>query len=234
MKGWMALLLLGASLAPTAFACICAPHPVERAFAEADAVFIGRPREARVVDSGRNPYLKVVFEVESTWKGLGENAAVVLTPVGDGPCGFWPWDFDPQTRYLIYAENADRVPVHFGIPPAAFGGILRPFWTTLCDRNGVLEGPVLDSPRYRGSFQRPAVAREDLDALGPGTPMRPSGDVTRDGAVDVLDAALTLRAIVGSEALPAEGEIAGDLNGNARIEIGDTVLILRRAVGLAG
>lgn len=64
--------------------------------------------------------------------------------------------------------------------------------------------------------------------------MAPSGDVTRDGAVDVGDAILTLRAIVGAEALSAEGEIAGDLNRNAQIEIGDAVLILRRAVGLTG
>lgn len=58
------------------------------------------------------------------------------------------------------------------------------------------------------------------------------GSVKGDGKVDVGDAILVLRSIVGLSNLDLLQETAADVNGDGRIDVGDAILILRRIVGL--
>ncbi|MBW3622650.1 MAG: hypothetical protein KY468_04490, partial [Armatimonadetes bacterium] len=59
-----------------------------------------------------------------------------------------------------------------------------------------------------------------------------SGDVNQDGAVNVADAVLALRAIVGLAQLTEEQRSAADLLPDGQINVGDVVMILRLALGL--
>jgi len=58
------------------------------------------------------------------------------------------------------------------------------------------------------------------------------GDVNEDGVVDVGDAILVLRSIVGLTTLNARQIKAADVNGDGVVDVGDAILILRRIVGL--
>ena len=67
-----------------------------------------------------------------------------------------------------------------------------------------------------------------------------SGDVNCDGVVDIVDALLAIKAGVGLTQLTAAEIVRGDVGplvnsvsvGDGRIDIEDSILILRKAVGL--
>lgn len=89
------LLALGAvALTPgSACACSCAEMPTERAFAEADVVFVGRVVD-RTVDRGfpwlvRSSADKAVwtFEVTATYKGDGVRRQEIVTADSGASCG---------------------------------------------------------------------------------------------------------------------------------------------------
>lgn len=58
------------------------------------------------------------------------------------------------------------------------------------------------------------------------------GDVNHDGKIDVVDATLVLKHIVGlvnlAEAYQGAAIIRADVSGNGSIDVGDAILILRR------
>ena len=58
------------------------------------------------------------------------------------------------------------------------------------------------------------------------------GSVKCDGLINVGDAILVLRRIVGLATLEPLSEIAADVNGDSKIDVGDAILILRKIVGL--
>jgi hypothetical protein len=68
-----------------------------------------------------------------------------------------------------------------------------------------------------------------------------SGDINCDGVVDIIDALLALKAGVGLTQLSATEIIRGDVGpllnsvsvGDGRIDTEDSILILRKAVGLS-
>jgi hypothetical protein len=68
-----------------------------------------------------------------------------------------------------------------------------------------------------------------------------SGDINGDGRVDMIDALMALHAQTGLVALTEQEAGRGDVGplvnnvplGNGRIDIDDTVLILRKAVGMS-
>ncbi len=60
----------------------------------------------------------------------------------------------------------------------------------------------------------------------------PRGDVNGDGVVNVTDAVLLLRSLVGLQTLTSDQRGRADVNGDGRINVSDAVLILRIVVGL--
>ncbi len=58
------------------------------------------------------------------------------------------------------------------------------------------------------------------------------GDVNEDGKVDVGDAILVLRSIVGLTSLEENQFYAADVNGDGNVDVSDAILILRYIVGL--
>lgn len=58
------------------------------------------------------------------------------------------------------------------------------------------------------------------------------GSVKCNGTIDVSDAILLLRHIVGLAGLEPLQQVAGDVNGDGRVDVADAILILRRIVGL--
>ncbi len=58
------------------------------------------------------------------------------------------------------------------------------------------------------------------------------GDVNGDGNIDVADAILILRHIVGLVTLSGDGLEAADVNQDDQVDVADAILILRYVVGL--
>jgi hypothetical protein len=70
-------------------------------------------------------------------------------------------------------------------------------------------------------------------AIGPGAaPTLPLGDVNRDTNIDVSDAVLALRHIVGAADLTDEQLRLGDVNRDGELDVTDAAQILKRVVGL--
>jgi hypothetical protein len=59
-----------------------------------------------------------------------------------------------------------------------------------------------------------------------------AGDVNGDAGVDVADAILVLRYIVGLAELAGEYWEQADVNGDGKVDVSDAILILRYIVGL--
>ncbi|MGQ9524053.1 MAG: dockerin type I repeat-containing protein [Armatimonadota bacterium] len=59
------------------------------------------------------------------------------------------------------------------------------------------------------------------------------GDLTRDGRVNIGDAVLMLRRLVGLATLDEDQEATGDSDGDGKTGIGDVILLLRYAIGLS-
>jgi O-glycosyl hydrolase len=58
------------------------------------------------------------------------------------------------------------------------------------------------------------------------------GDVLEDGRLDVQDAVLVLRSVVGMLILSPAQSLAADISFDQKVDVGDAVLILQKAVGL--
>jgi len=78
-----------------------------------------------------------------------------------------------------------------------------------------------------------AVCRVEVKAAPPvADPSVLYGDVTGDGSVDVGDAIIVLRSIVGSVNLSEKQRRAADVNLDEVIDVGDAIIILRHIVGI--
>ena len=62
--------------------------------------------------------------------------------------------------------------------------------------------------------------------------VRPDGDVTEDGAVDVRDAVLALRSIVGMEALTPDQKLLADVVKDGQVDVRDVIRILTLTAGV--
>lgn len=58
------------------------------------------------------------------------------------------------------------------------------------------------------------------------------GDIDANGKIDVADAILVLRGVVGLLTFEPRAEMAADVNNDGRIDVADAILILRKIVGL--
>jgi exo-beta-1,3-glucanase (GH17 family) len=65
------------------------------------------------------------------------------------------------------------------------------------------------------------------------TPKTIPGDLDFDGRITVLDATLSLRFLLGLDSPSPKQVSAADINRNGKLDIGDCIMILRLAVGLA-
>lgn len=63
-------------------------------------------------------------------------------------------------------------------------------------------------------------------------PEQLSGDVNLDGVVDIRDVVLMNRVCVGCESVTALQTRTGDIDGNGKIDLADSMTVLRRLVGL--
>jgi hypothetical protein len=118
-----------------------------------------------------------------------------------------------------------------GVPPDVLSGDTVPLCTSICTRNAVLEGPLLDTPRLIVDFNGSEIGQQDLQAMGVGRRPSPSRDVDRDGSLALPDVQLALRAVAGATVLSARQRIAGDLNEDDRLDLKDVSLLLRQAIG---
>lgn len=73
---------------------------------------------------------------------------------------------------------------------------------------------------------------ELIVAASPLVPRERTGDLNRDGSVNVSDALLSLRIIVGLIEATDSQAWEADLNGDGHVNVADTVAILKRLVGL--
>ncbi len=85
-------------------ACTCLPpRPPAQAFAEADAVFLGKiiSFEELVPEQQRRAHIEVL----KIWKGNKEEADTLFTAFSEASCGY---DFVVGETYLIYAHQQDK------------------------------------------------------------------------------------------------------------------------------
>jgi hypothetical protein len=85
--------------------------------------------------------------------------------------------------------------------------------------------------RVGNAEESPAIADATTTAGGAPVPAG-LGDVNNDGSVDVIDAIMVLKHVVGVEALTAEQIPRADMNKDTQIDVIDAIKILRKAVGL--
>ena len=95
-----------------AWACSCVPpDPPPIAFANTDAVFAGRvtqisdPRWPGGLVSSADP-VRVVFQVNDSWKGVTTTTVLIATAVSGASCGY---TFDVGRQYVVYAYNNNGV-----------------------------------------------------------------------------------------------------------------------------
>lgn len=83
-----------------AAACSCAypPPPPKKAMGESDFVFMGTVKEIRKSRVGK----EVLFDVQTTWKGVDQTQALIMTSMGGGDCGF---RFEEGKRYIVYGGD---------------------------------------------------------------------------------------------------------------------------------
>jgi hypothetical protein len=94
------------------WACSCVlPDPPPIAFANTDAVFVGRvtqinnPTWPGIVASSADP-VRVVFQVNDSWKGVATTTVTVATAASGASCGYV---FDVGKQYTVYAYNDNGV-----------------------------------------------------------------------------------------------------------------------------
>jgi hypothetical protein len=92
-----------------ALACKCAPHPVDQALTQADAVFEGRVTAITEVPAADNPQAKaksVTLSIVRVWKALEDVETVTLTTNSESAaCGY---HFEPNSSYLVYASRNEQ------------------------------------------------------------------------------------------------------------------------------
>jgi hypothetical protein len=92
------------------YACSCAElDSVKEAFEGSSAVFSGKVVE--IVDANKNKSIqssadsiKVLFEVEESWKGINQTQITVNTARSSDSCGY---EFDLNKEYLVYANETN-------------------------------------------------------------------------------------------------------------------------------
>jgi hypothetical protein len=107
LLGIGSLVLTLLSFSDTAFACSCAKAPTPcRAYEQAEAVFIGTPKEVSRIESKdeiRNSgraYRIFRFSVDQAFRVVNNSQVSVVTGQGAGDCGY---DFKIGEQYLVYA-----------------------------------------------------------------------------------------------------------------------------------
>lgn len=92
-----------------AYACSCAqPEPIAVELQNSDAVFTGRVLQVNkplVVTSSLDP-IRVLFEVQASWKGAEEKIVEIATASSDASCGYS--DFAKKKDYLVFAHQTER------------------------------------------------------------------------------------------------------------------------------
>lgn len=90
-------------------ACSCLPPPPPaQAFAEADAVFMGKVVSFELTGDAYSPRL-AKFAVTKIWKGELDAVSEILTANNSAACGYY---FQVGESYLIYAYKADDGKLH--------------------------------------------------------------------------------------------------------------------------
>jgi hypothetical protein len=85
-------------------ACSCLPpSPPAQAFAEADAVFMGKIISFELIPDMRRRVAKI--NVLKIWKGKKSAAEMVFTGLNDADCGY---NFQVDETYVIYAYEVDN------------------------------------------------------------------------------------------------------------------------------
>lgn len=85
-------------------ACSCLPPPAPaKAFAEADAVFIGKVVSFQLTGEAFSPRL-AKFSVAKIWKGERMAVSEILTPNNSAACGY---EFIVGEEYVVYAYEYD-------------------------------------------------------------------------------------------------------------------------------
>lgn len=92
------------------YACSCVElDSVKEALEDSSAVFSGKVVES--VDANKNKSIqssadpiKVLFEVEESWKGLNQTHITVYTARSSVSCGY---EFDLNKEYLVYANETN-------------------------------------------------------------------------------------------------------------------------------
>lgn len=106
--GVAALAMLAINILETR-ACTCLPPPPPaQAFAEADAVFMGKVIAFELTGDASSPRL-AKFAVTKIWKGERGAVNEILTPNNSAACGY---DFLVGENYVIYADQDDNGKLH--------------------------------------------------------------------------------------------------------------------------
>ncbi|WP_181347609.1 hypothetical protein [Thalassobacillus sp. CUG 92003] len=141
-----------AALPSPVSACSCTePPPAQTAYKTNDAVFSGKIVKIEKEDSSGGLQssldpVKVLVEVDETWKNASESQQIVATAESSASCGF---PFEEGEEYLIYANEHD--------------GELK---TDLCSRTTSLDSAEGDM-RILGDGERPDEEVNLEDSLGP-------------------------------------------------------------------
>ena len=156
----LATLCLAQAMAPArSYACSCAgPRAVKDALQDADAVFTGKVLTVSSASVGPSWHpTRVLFEVQSVWKGPGTKQVTIYTGSGGGDCGY---SFDVGQHYLVYGYSLSEHPsiTVAGRELVSPIGINYGFGTGICSRT-----QPLSSATY------------DLQELGPGSPPTDKG-----------------------------------------------------------
>lgn len=110
------------SIPRQAWACSCAgSSPPSAAFANADAVFVGKATAKFPIPASG---VYVPFTVSRSWKGVTSTHVIIYTGSGGGDCGY---GFTPGKEYVVYAND--------------YNGALG---TTICHRTNPTASAITD------------------------------------------------------------------------------------------
>ncbi len=96
----------------TATACSCKTlPPPDKAMAQAHAVFLGKVTAIEVPPLGSGGPIKVMFSVETSYKGVKTKKVEVQTAIDSGACGY---RFTKGEVYLVYCSSGDKKTLRTG------------------------------------------------------------------------------------------------------------------------
>lgn len=83
-------------------ACSCAypPPSPQKSLENVDFVFMGTVKKVRKARMGN----EVLFDVQTTWKGINQTQVYVMTGMGGGDCGY---TFEEGKEYIVYGSDMD-------------------------------------------------------------------------------------------------------------------------------